>query len=313
MPSVSVVIPVFNSARYIREAIDSVLAQSLQPIEIIVVDDGSTDNTKDVIDKFKGKIIYCWQQNAGSGKARNAGIKKATGEWIAFLDSDDRWQDNHLLKLTKRLLDSDDIGMIYGAQRYVDALGVPCEGKHKQNNYPEGWIFSELFQANYIATPAVVVRRSLLIERNCFNESEIFRNAQDYDLWLRISANARILSEPEVVFDYRRHTDNRTLDESRRVKGVLAALNNAVFMIESGEVNFRNHPEKIDVQSRMCDVYRRFVKLLFYIGAYNDVREITREAIKKNYISSGLILRAFLCRFPIPLLSLMKKIKRKYL
>ena len=311
MPKVSVVVPTYNSAKYLNEAIDSALAQTFKPIEIIVIDDGSTDDTKNIIKRYGSDIVYCYQQNAGSGKARNTGIKLASGEWIAFLDSDDIWHKDHLLKLTHRLHGRDDIDMVYGAQRYVNVSGVPCVKRYEQNDFPEGWIFSELFQANYIATPAVIVRRSLFMELNGFNESEIFRNAQDYDLWLRISANSMILSEPQVAFDYRRHSSNQTLNERRRVKGVLAALNNAVNMIECGKVSPQNHPEEIDIKLRMKDVYKKFVISLFYIGAYDDARKLSFEAIKKKYISIDLLLRAFLCCFPKYALLLITKIKRK--
>ncbi len=91
MPNVSVIIPTYNRALYVTKAIDSVLAQTYKDYEIIVVDDGSTDNTKNVLEPYLGRINYMYQENAGVSAARNTGIKSAKGQWIAFLDSDDEW------------------------------------------------------------------------------------------------------------------------------------------------------------------------------------------------------------------------------
>lgn len=105
--TVSVIVPTYNRAHYLGEAIESILNQDIQgcQIEIIVVDDGSTDNTKEVLKKFGNSVRYIYQDNRGAGAARNRGIKKATGEWVAFLDSDDRWLPEKLT-LQFRVLDA---------------------------------------------------------------------------------------------------------------------------------------------------------------------------------------------------------------
>ena len=91
MPKVSVIIPTYNRSKYVTKAIDSVLAQTYRDFEIIVVDDGSTDNTKEVLKPYTDRIKYLYQENTGVSAARNAGIRAAGGQWIAFLDSDDEW------------------------------------------------------------------------------------------------------------------------------------------------------------------------------------------------------------------------------
>lgn len=96
MPKVSIVVPTYNRARYVTEAVDSVLAQTFRDYELIVIDDGSTDNTKDVLLRYEGRIKYIYQPNSGVGAARNAGIRCAVGEWLAFLDSDDVWLPEYL-------------------------------------------------------------------------------------------------------------------------------------------------------------------------------------------------------------------------
>lgn len=306
MHTVSVIIPAFNSGKYIQEALDSVLAQSHEPLEIIVIDDGSTDDTEAVVSSFGDKVIYRRQENAGSGKARNTGISLAKGKWIAFLDSDDVWYNNHLKKLMDRLATNTKADMVYGAQRFVNEDGTPSAHKHQQDNYPEGWIFADMFEANYVATPAVIVRRSLVLKLGGFSESPVLRNGQDNDLWLRISANSLILSEPDVVFDYRRHSSNRTLDHRNRIKGRLAALNNAVNMIENNQVHPENRPAEIRVKSRMTELYRQSIATMFFIGAYKEARDVGFEAIGKKYSSAGLVVRTMLSCLPEGMLNFMK-------
>ena len=311
MQSISVIIPAYNSGKYIKAAIDSVLIQSYKPLEIIIIDDGSTDNTETVIRSYGDKVVYCHQENAGSGKARNTGIKLAKGDWIAFLDSDDYWYEDHLKKLIARLSTNKKADMVYGAQRYVHEDGTPCAEKHQQDNFPEGWIFADMFEANYVSTPAVVVRRSLLQQLGGFSESPSLRNGQDNDLWLRISANSLILSEPDVVFDYRRHSNNRTLDHRNMIKGRLAALNNAVRLIKSGRVNSENQPEKIKVKTRMIALYRQSIRSLFFMGDYNEARAVGFEALGKNYGSGDLLVRTMLSCLPHKALAFAKTTRRK--
>ena len=97
IPRVSVIIPTYNREEYVVKAIDSVLGQKFDDYEFIVVDDGSTDNTKEIVNKYGDMIRYIYQHNSGVSAARNTGIKLAKGEWVAFLDSDDEWRPDYLL------------------------------------------------------------------------------------------------------------------------------------------------------------------------------------------------------------------------
>jgi len=99
-PLISCIVAVFNGERYLKEALDSILAQTYRPLEILVVDDGSTDRTTEIVSEYSDTVRYFWQSNAGPGAARNAGIKLAKGEFIAFLDADDLW---HKKKLTRQI------------------------------------------------------------------------------------------------------------------------------------------------------------------------------------------------------------------
>jgi glycosyltransferase involved in cell wall biosynthesis len=291
MPKVSVVIPTYNSANYLSDAIDSVMNQTVQCFEIIVVDDGSFDDTKNILTPYLKDIRYFYQDNAGSAKARNVGINAAKGEWIAFLDSDDYWENNHIEMMVSKHKKNPEADLIYGGKRWVDQYGNQIKDVPLQTVYPEGWIFSELFYDNYISTSSTVfARRSVLIDLCGFNEQPVFRNAQDYDMWLRLAANSMIVSIPELAVKYRRHDNNKTLNTARRVRGVLSALNNAVFMIKANKVHQNNHPEQIKISKRMKTVYKNFSFGLFYAENYKEVRKIGFDGITKGYFSLNLIM-----------------------
>lgn len=207
MPKVSVIIPTYNRARYVCEAIDSVLSQTFTDYEILVVDDGSTDNTKEALNKYKNKIRYFFQENRGVSAARNLGIKNAEGEYLAFLDSDDVWfpqklalQTNILGKVPKdTAMVSSDGEMVEEAAGVVkkSVMRPRCPQKNSfkdkisqkefnDGSIVEGYLYSELLQGNFILTPTVLLRKRCLDDIGGFDET--LGIAEDYDLWLRIAA-----------------------------------------------------------------------------------------------------------------------------
>ncbi len=183
-PRVSVVIPTYNSAAFVREAIQSVLGQTYSDLEIIVIDDGSTDDTERVVRSFGDRVFYVRQENNGAGAARNQGIKKSQGSYVAFLDSDDLWLPGKLEEQIP-LLDRDpELGLVYS-----DWAVVPEQGEAQPSylqNLPaaSGYVFDRLVQCGFILTSGTVVRRSCLDDVGYFDEA--LSIAQDYDLWLRI-------------------------------------------------------------------------------------------------------------------------------
>jgi len=132
-PSISVIIPVYNTEKYLAQAIKSVLEQTVQPDEIIVVDDGSTDNSVEVARQFLPKVKIITQQNAGAGAARNTGIKQASGEYLAFLDADDLWIENKLEQQLSYLKNYPETNMVLGTVRQFISPELPDEHKSKLN------------------------------------------------------------------------------------------------------------------------------------------------------------------------------------
>ena len=200
-PLVSVIIPTYNCAPYLAEAIDSVLLQAGVNIEIIVVDDGSTDNTKDVVEKYRDRITYISQvPRRGASAARNLGIQHASGEWIAFQDADDIWVPGKLSMQLDALQKYPDARLVF-ADTLVFRDGVVVQDSLSPTNLrnwcrsnttqvPDmyyGHVYRELVLRNCICTISVVLLRKVLDEVGLFDETMMV--GEDYDLWLRIARN----------------------------------------------------------------------------------------------------------------------------
>jgi len=195
---VSVVIPTYNRARIIPKAIDSVLSQTYPDYEIVVLDDGSTDGTRDLIGSYaSGKIRYFHQGNRGIAGARNAGIRQCAGAYIAFLDSDDYWLPDKLAQQMALFSRHPEYGLVATC-----CASVRYDGSFRATNRSgkSGWALQDLFKKNYIRTSAAVVTRQCLDAVGLFDES--LRECEEYDLRLRIAAAFPIgfISEPLAVY-----------------------------------------------------------------------------------------------------------------
>jgi glycosyltransferase involved in cell wall biosynthesis len=187
-PKVSVVVTCYNYAKYLPGCIESVLRQTWQDFEIIVVNDGSKDNTDEVIAPYldDGRINYIKQENAGQAHAKNTGIRNARGELIAFLDADDLWLPDKLERQIP-LFDDPLIGMVYSTCSYIDDSGREIMFSHESPHLAPraGKVTDFLFIDNFIPFSSSVVRRECLECVGVFNES--IRMGIDWDLWLRVS------------------------------------------------------------------------------------------------------------------------------
>jgi glycosyltransferase involved in cell wall biosynthesis len=191
VPRVSVVIPSYNRAGCIEKAIDSVLEQTVDDIEIILVDDGSTDNTRELVqNKYGDQVRYVYQENQGMAGARNTGIKNAQGDYIAFLDSDDYWRPGKLERQLSLAEEHPEYGLLASRcdkiQRsgHINKPNRPLSYQSRRGK--SGWVLNDLFQANFIRTSTVIIRR------DCFNRIGLFDEklirGEDIDFWLRMAS-----------------------------------------------------------------------------------------------------------------------------
>jgi glycosyltransferase involved in cell wall biosynthesis len=225
-PVVSIIIPTYNRENIVSRAIHSILAQTYQNFEIIVVDDASTDNTESVISGFTDpRIQYVRQlQNGGAGVARNVGINVAQGQYIAFLDSDDEWFPEKLAKQVEQFQQSDpQVGVLY--TWWIMTNERNGKERLKSPQY-QGEIYQSLLYANVVGTPSVVmVKRECLLHVNGF-DNEISQVVEDWDLWLRLAQHYKFDFVPEPLCRWWDGIDKTklTINSKVVVKGYKAIL-----------------------------------------------------------------------------------------
>lgn len=213
---VSVILPCYNGARWIGKAIQSVLAQTFEDLELVIVDDGSTDNSRDTIASYlsDGRVRYIFQENRGFSGANNTGIKESKGELIGFIGQDDLWTPNKLKVQVEYMDKYKNIDLVHSDLYHIDSNGriikrrnpkVPKTVSHKEN-------VKELFLGNFICIQTAIVRRICFEDVGLFDEKMVAFS--DHDLWLRMAGNLNIgyIKKPLVKKRYHR---NR-LTEARR-------------------------------------------------------------------------------------------------
>ena len=198
--SVSVVIPTYNCGQYLPEALESVLAQTVPPLEIIVVDDGSADDTADRLHPYLNLITYKFQTNSGVSAARNAGLQLAKGDYVAFLDADDVWHPRKLEFQIRVLTSHPDLGLL--GTEIVDwpesALPIVEAGVEDTLTYVT---WRQLVVKNYFTTSSVVARRNLLAQAGEFDSK--MQGPEDRDFWLRLAAAAPVANLNVPLVGYR--------------------------------------------------------------------------------------------------------------
>lgn len=200
-PLISVVIATYNMGRYVCTAVDSVLQQDYPELEIVVVDDGSTDDTPERLARYDDnhRVRVFRQDNAGQTVAKNRGLMEARGEMVGFCDADNYWLQGKLRTQINAFSQRPDLGVIYGELRFIDGEGndlpAPRVTRHS------GRITAQLLLDNFVTFNTTLVPRKILEETGGFDES--LRMAIDYDLWLRISLRYEFLYLPRPLVAYR--------------------------------------------------------------------------------------------------------------
>lgn len=211
---VSVIIPVYNGERYLGEAIENILAQNYRPLEIIVVNDGSTDTTENVAERYERDIIYAFQENRGPGAARNKGLQTASGDIIGFLDVDDLWSKNKLSLQLACLEDEPSLEIVLGLSQPMK-LKTGKEGKAQFEKWHDPYCA--------LLVGAGVFRKSVFEKVGFFDEALYY--GEDTDWFMRAREKGiSILILPWVTLLYRRHEFNMTLDSATTDRYFIKAL-----------------------------------------------------------------------------------------
>lgn len=203
-PAVTVVVPTYNRVSLVGASLDSIARQTFRDFEVMVVDDGSSDNTKELIASRKEPIRYLWQHNQGPAAARNHALRLVRSEFVAFLDSDDLWLPTFLERTIGWLREHPEDALVFTDFRSIRASGKPMHG-HRKRPYG-GDVTARLFASTFICTPAVVVRSAVIRDAGGFDER--MSHCEDYDLWLRLSLKHRFGLIEEPLFLRRCHHDS---------------------------------------------------------------------------------------------------------
>lgn len=205
--SISVVIPAYNRSRIIAETLESVLAQTLQPDEVLVIDDGSTDDTAAIAESFAPQVRVFRRSNQHAAAARNFGIQQATSEWIAILDDDDIWKPNKLERQMEELALHPEADLCYTGRVLLDQKGDTATLGRVVYAPPAKDIRRLLFESATIFPSSVLIRRSTLLTMGGFDP--MCHQNEDYDLWLRLlHAGVKFAACREPLLIYRRHEGN---------------------------------------------------------------------------------------------------------
>jgi len=218
---ISVVVPVYNRELLITRALDSVIAQTYRPLELLVVDDGSTDGTVEAVqswmdahpnsDLFSTKLIC--QEKLGGNAARNRGIEVSSGDFIAFLDSDDSWLADKLRKQVA-FFDDPDVGGVYCGVQHVDVVSGQVLEAYRRT-YPIGWILDQILIRDVTApTSAFMLRKDVFDKVGSFDLD--LQARQDWDMWIRLASKYKIQAVPELLVRYGEHTGARTASDPMR-------------------------------------------------------------------------------------------------
>jgi len=282
-PKVSVIIPTYNCQEFIGRSMGSVLGQTFQDFELIIVDDGSTDNTKEIVKDFLKKdkrIRYIYQENSGGpAKPMNTGILTSRGEFIAFLDSDDEWLPAKLEKQLELFKNSFNKNLGLVSCNYnilsIEKNSQKILGEYKTPNFPSrNETFQKLLRDCFILSESSVLTKKKILDKvGLFDESAGVKGFQDWELWLRIIKNYDFSSLPKPLLKYYFHETNYSIG---RIKNLRENTNFLEYIINKHKKNYQKYPRIYSFAIlRLAVGYSR-------LGDVKKGRKIFLQAIKIN-------------------------------
>jgi glycosyltransferase involved in cell wall biosynthesis len=285
-PRVSIIMPVLNGERYINESIESILGQTYQDFELIVVDDGSTDRTPELIRAFSHRTNLKYVRHAerqGIARSVNDGVRNSSGELIAFLDHDDTWFPNFLETQVGHLDQHPEVAMVHSDFQTIDADGNVLQPSvaalRDQDARPSGYVFPRLFMDSFIVGDSAVIRKECWEKLGGFDESIRFG---DYLLWMRIARHHRIDYVPKVLTQYRLHAVQSTqaalvTDPDQASVGVQAIKKILELYPEArGELGART------IGRRFARLYSDLAYRWFSEGEFPTARRCLRKSIRNS-------------------------------
>ncbi|HEV8430614.1 MAG TPA: glycosyltransferase [Pyrinomonadaceae bacterium] len=273
-PLVSVIMPAYNTETYIGDSIQSVRNQTYRNWELLVVDDGSTDKTAEIIRSFAAqdsRVKYVFQQNGRQAKARNTGIEKSSGTLLAFLDSDDLWLPEKLERQLQ-VMDEMNVDVVYSDGHIIYEPGsIPGATSFRivPGTVAGREMLDKLLLHNHVPVQSVLVRLDCFRKAGPFDESPAFHGCEDYEMWLKLAATgAKFHGMSEKLIKYRRHPTATTHKNSKMFKPALRVVSRH---LESGTLNQKQKNQ------RRRSLYRQLIAALVEEGELAEAREFLKE------------------------------------
>lgn len=303
---VSAIIPTYNSAPYVCDAVDSLLAQTYPLDQIIVVDDGSVDDTAERLRRYGDKITYIWQANAGPPAARNRGFRHVTGDFVALLDADDLWVPDKLARQLDYFKRRPQCGLVYSDMKTFDENGIIEHSVKISRNLqlPSGYIFPQMFDETLFQTSAVIMRKACVELVGDFDVS--LRMGDDYEYFLRVTRHyeAGYVDEPLVL--YRQHPDQGTRTWGKRLHEGFPWEFLVLRRILHRYPEVINELGRSRVQLRLAKTYFALAYACMLAKDHASARKLLLQAIQQYPYSVGF-LRYYLMTFVSP--ELLAKLK----
>ena len=266
-PKISVVIPAYNAERTIVRTLESALAQTLPPHEVIVVDDGSRDGTPAVVERYAPRVRLVRQVNAGPSAARNHGVRVATGDWIALLDSDDAWLPQKLERQAQEL--GPDVALVH------------CYSIDEIHRFSGELTFDRLWKHNHVGTSTVVMNKELFEQTGGFQEDRKFIGAEDYNMWLRLCATGKRIATVHEELSIYTPAENSLSQQVARV--IEAELLNAEVIAKQYQL-----PASM-LRNKQADLCEEYARALFWTRDLPLARKYWKNVLKLRPSATALL------------------------
>ena len=248
-PKVSVIIPSYNHEKYIKKCVDSILNQTYKDFELIVIDDGSTDKSVEILEKYGERIRFIRKKNSGLNSSLNLGISLARGDYISILGSDDYWFENTLEREVFILDSNYDVGVVYSDEYFIDENDRITGRVGKGINRKSGMITPDLFMGNFISATMVMYRKKCFDKVGMFDENLLITS--DYDMSLRLSMHYKFYYNNEVLGCYRIH--KKSTSQKKQVKKLSEELELIDRFVNNNHLYIQEH--NIPYKKRKSEVY----------------------------------------------------------